>query len=107
MDGSSFIDYLVAGAMTLLFGLVLLSLLRRRRARGPMLVNNPSPPGEPPVLTPPARKSMLGLGRELLPEVERLLGSGDRAGAVRLVRERAGLGVAEAEQVVSMVEKFL
>jgi len=107
MSEGDLISYLVVGVFGFILALVLVSVARRRAARGNMVEHDRPVVGAPSALTPPRRKSIRELGEELGPEVERLLRAGQKGEAVRLVHERGGLAPANAERVVNIIEKLL
>lgn len=105
MNDGDLINYLVAGVFGFLLALVLVSI--RRRAGRPMIENDPIAFGQSSVLTPPRTQSTLELGRELAPDIERLIRAGNKIEAIKLVRERTGLGLKEAKDTVEMMERLL
>jgi hypothetical protein len=108
MNESSLISYFVVGVFGFILALVFVSVLRRReRARHVMIEQDRTAFGAPPVLKPPRRQSTLDIGRELAPEVERLVRAGDKPAAVALIRERAGLGHEEAVRTVEIMERLM
>ncbi|MET0649508.1 MAG: hypothetical protein ABW208_23095 [Pyrinomonadaceae bacterium] len=100
------------GARLLLFAgvvvaalLLAFALLRSRRRGGPML-GQPRPlPGVKSSLDASAggRRIDVALGREIAD----LLETGRRLEAVRLVRERTGWGLAEANEAVEKLERLM
>jgi ribosomal protein L7/L12 len=107
---SFLINLMVGGVFAFLFVLVLLSVLRRRSRRGNMLERELTISGATPTLAPPApapKGSMLAIGREITPEVERLIRDGNKIAAIALVRERSGLGLKESKEAVEMMERVL
>lgn len=81
--------------------LLILALVASRRRAGPMIRHTGElPPAGGSFDAASRRRIDLALGREL----SDLLENGEKAGAVRLVRERAGLAEAEAEATVERLE---
>jgi hypothetical protein len=108
MNEGDLISYFVVGVFGFILALVIVSLLRRReRARHVMIEHDQSGFGGPPALKPPRQRSTLDIGRELAPEIERLIRAGDKPAAIALIRERAGLGPREAERVVEMMGRLM
>jgi|GEM_PF-4810230 len=107
MDESSLISYLVVGLFGFLFALVLVSVVRRRGRGRNMIEHDLTAFSVPPALSPPGNRSTLELGRELAPEIERLIRAGDRPGAIALVRARAGLGQEEAARTVDIMARLM
>jgi ribosomal protein L7/L12 len=48
--------------------------------------------------------AMLRMAKELSPEVGRLLGQGRKVDAIKLIRERTGMGLKEAKDIVDRLE---
>ncbi|HZI18614.1 MAG TPA: hypothetical protein VEY09_08455 [Pyrinomonadaceae bacterium] len=108
MNEGPFISYLVVGVFGFLLALVIVSVLRRReRARNVMIEQGGIDFGAPSSLNPPRGRSKLEIGRELAPEVERLLRAGDKPAAVALIRDRAGLDHEAAARTVDMIERLM
>ena len=83
--------------------LLLLALVVSSRRDGPMIRQQWTlPPAGGSFDAAPRRRIDLALGRELTG----LLENGDRAGAVRLIRERAGVAEDEAEAMLARVESL-
>jgi hypothetical protein len=81
-----------------------LALRRARRAGGPMLTQTrPLPQMKGSLDAGPRGRSInVALGREIL----QLLEAGRRVEAVRLVRERTGWGLSEADEAVGKLESL-
>jgi hypothetical protein len=93
----------------LIYGLVVLfavacvalvAVARARRGDGRMIVQTRAMPHMQSSFGDAHTRIGVGLGRELLP----LLEAGEKAQAVRLLRERAGLDAAEAEAAVERLD---
>ena len=82
-----------------------LALLRSRRRGGPMLQQHNLLPEMKGSLDASAggRRVDVALGRELA----NLLEAGRRLEAVRLVRERTGMGLREADEMVTKLESLM
>jgi hypothetical protein len=107
MNEGPFISYLVVGVFGFLLALVLVSVMRRRAGGRNMIEQGGAGLGEPATLTEPRTRSRLEIGRELAPEVERLIRAGDKPAAIALIRQRAGLDQEAAVRTVDIMERLM
>ena len=96
---------LLVGAAVLVACLVGAALVRSRRRGGPMLTQTQALPQMKGSLDASAdgRRIDVALGRE----IAHLLETGRRIEAVRLVRERTGWGLSEANEAVTKLERLM
>ena len=114
MDAKFIVVVAAVGLVCFLAGLVVASRRGRRDGRmlvqqSPLVADPPSPPAATPA--PPAsaarRVAPGGVNIQLGRDLEQLLSAGRKIEAIKLVRERTGLGLKEAKEAVERLEDLI
>ena len=106
MDAKLIVVIVAVGLVCFVAGLLVAA--RRRRQDGRMIVQQSPLASDPPPVASSAQRVEPGsvnlqLGREL----EQLLSAGKKIEAIKLVRERTGLGLKEAKDAVERLEHLI